>query len=857
MVGFLFLLLFGWLIFQQFQIATLTRRFDDTQQPSFLPKEHVAPPQPTPTPSVNSTSVQTAHSTIGTTEAGRPFGMPQTERQDTTLRPPQPTQVQRAVPPVPATPNPFIEWWKENTLIKIGSLIFFLGAVWFVSYAIAQGWINETLRIVLGIALGVSILTLGYWRRRHETQQYLTLTTLGAGIIIATVYIGQLLFAVFDPLMALLLLLATITYTVYVSVHENQEWLGTGAAIAALVAPLLTGLETNQADLFFVYLAFVSVSFIALTQFYTWRSIPFTLVIGVSLYQMLYYTNEAITNTTLWWFVLFFTALFFAAATRNLTKDNRSFPIDITLLGVIAVNFVSWIHVLTTQKSLIAFTAAFIVAGVGYTLYLQQRPRSVVTLYAGLASLLVLLGTSFTFDGYTLAIAFTVEVAVALIVASYLRFSNKVLSSITGFYLLPLLTALTAYNQSDWYDGILHPTGYTLYTLTIASFIVSSWFIARHKQLTHIHSGILAGLFAVITYSCYLITTSNVASALITDVDTTAVVMYLLWLLASYVLLSSSQLLQLSQAWNKAALCSFILPGLAALSSFETNAWDNSALHPHALGSYLMFASTTILALFAAWQYKTRGHQLWLFSSLIYLSYWWFFGVMLSGHVWIALLSGAMSTVVTYVSWLLLSVMLSLTIHQFRYPSVTWTVSQGVFLLPLVTALSSLEYTTWTNGFIDINAVGLYVVTTLLFLIGISYRNEYHTAPNTFPHLRTGSKLFLALAGLYSFATVWVVSQASFANDSIAVAIALFIYTVAGLACYLIAAATQQRVFKIASALLLTAVILRLILIDVWIMELLWRIVTFMGVGALFIATALLEKPSSRTATDNPLNHTP
>ena len=43
--------------------------------------------------------------------------------------------------------------------------------------------------------------------------------------------------------------------------------------------------------------------------------------------------------------------------------------------------------------------------------------------------------------------------------------------------------------------------------------------------------------------------------------------------------------------------------------------------------------------------------------------------------------------------------------------------------------------------------------------------------------------------------------------------------------------------------MLLAGVIARLGLVDVWQMELFWRIITFFGVGTLFIATALLEKP--------------
>ena len=40
---------------------------------------------------------------------------------------------------------------------------------------------------------------------------------------------------------------------------------------------------------------------------------------------------------------------------------------------------------------------------------------------------------------------------------------------------------------------------------------------------------------------------------------------------------------------------------------------------------------------------------------------------------------------------------------------------------------------------------------------------------------------------------------------------------------------------------LLAFVVLHLVLVDIWKMELLWQVVTFLGIGTMFIATALFE----------------
>ena len=75
-----------------------------------------------------------------------------------------------------------------------------------------------------------------------------------------------------------------------------------------------------------------------------------------------------------------------------------------------------------------------------------------------------------------------------------------------------------------------------------------------------------------------------------------------------------------------------------------------------------------------------------------------------------------------------------------------------------------------------------------------------------------------------------------------AVTIALFVYTVVGLVAYSIGRTQENAVYKRVGVLLLAAVVLRLGLVDVWVMETVWRIVTFLGIGLLFIGTALLER---------------
>ena len=113
--------------------------------------------------------------------------------------------IPKAVAPIPIPPPLYpgflsqepardfflVAWFREQALIKIGSVIFFLGAVWFVSYAIEQNWISPLMRIMLGLLLAGAIYVVGIWRQTVEPVQYQVLTTLGTGVFLGTVIASQ------------------------------------------------------------------------------------------------------------------------------------------------------------------------------------------------------------------------------------------------------------------------------------------------------------------------------------------------------------------------------------------------------------------------------------------------------------------------------------------------------------------------------------------------------------------------------------------------------------------------------------------------------------------------------------------
>ena len=94
----------------------------------------------------------------------------------------------------------------------------------------------------------------------------------------------------------------------------------------------------------------------------------------------------------------------------------------------------------------------------------------------------------------------------------------------------------------------------------------------------------------------------------------------------------------------------------------------------------------------------------------------------------------------------------------------------------------------------------------------------------------------------YLYLLLWLSLRAAFENNDLAAMISLVVYTIIGIATYLYGKTRERKMFLFYGAGLLGVVVLRLLLVDVWNMELTGRIITFFLIGILFISTAFLGR---------------
>jgi len=161
-----------------------------------------------------------------------------------------------------------------------------------------------------------------------------------------------------------------------------------------------------------------------------------------------------------------------------------------------------------------------------------------------------------------------------------------------------------------------------------------------------------------------------------------------------------------------------------------------------------------------------------------------------------------------------------------------------VLLIPL--SVKSLSPYLWSKGVPYEDFFVILILGLTLFGIGLFFlKRVRELGENETSSINTA---LLISGSIYLYALLWLYLKASLNYDNIAVMISLIVYTIIGIICYFSGLKYYKNSLKIYGAVMIFFVVGRLILVDIWSMEMTGRIVTFFLIGALLIATAFLGK---------------
>jgi hypothetical protein len=359
-------------------------------------------------------------------------------------------------------PNKFIEWIKEDFLVKVGGLLIIIAIGWFVSYAFANNWIGPVGRITLGLLLGVSIMSFGVWRMNHYKEQGGVFTAIGGAIIIMSLFAAREIYDFFTPASALGLMFLTVVFMALASVRYNLQSLAFATLILGSLAPVLTNSPSPDAAGLFSYLMVLTLGTLWVVYQTGWTKFTLASLLVTSLYSLPFLFDSSADQGVVMMFTFTFVGIYFIANLVSLIRrrENSSehLPTHIVTAIITAVFLFFWIESTAVQewKSLLYVTWALVFSVGAYLVYVYTANRVAFYLYGAVALGLIGIATAAELDGPALTIAFILEISLLIFVAGRLKATADTMEHLLLLMILPFALSLESLVSSDWRDAVMH-----------------------------------------------------------------------------------------------------------------------------------------------------------------------------------------------------------------------------------------------------------------------------------------------------------------------------------------------------------------------------------------------------------------
>lgn len=364
--------------------------------------------------------------------------------------------------------NRFVNWLKEDWLLKLGAMLLLIGFGWLTTYAFMNNWIGPVGRITLGIIAGAIILTVGTWRIRKYLHQGGVFLVLGSTVIILTVFAGRVVYDFFTPFSALAIMFISTVFIGLSSVKYRSGSLALSGLILAGVAPFLTKVSSADYIWMFAYLLVIVLGFIWIIAVTGKKGLAIASLIMVIVHVLGFEAYSPNYNEqTVLLFIFAFCAIFFLASIIWMTKKDATGVINndsefnsnlffagangvFLLISILSLAPENWRSIILIAWLIVFIFGTFLV----YKVLGDKKP---FITYLGVCVAFIASATATELDGSALTIAFSIEAGIITII-SYLVTKNTDLSSKVAYLMIvPIFMSFSSINTYVWQrDGILN-----------------------------------------------------------------------------------------------------------------------------------------------------------------------------------------------------------------------------------------------------------------------------------------------------------------------------------------------------------------------------------------------------------------
>ncbi len=337
----------------------------------------------------------------------------------------------------------FLEFCTTGNLVaKVGVVILFFGVAFLVRFAAEAGLLPIEYRL-MGVTAGASIMMGLGWRLRRSRPDFATAMQGGAvGVLYLTIFAAFRLYDLLPATAALALMLMVVALSGGLAVLQEQVSLAVLGTTGGFLAPVLASTGSGSHVSLFSYYLMLNVGIVGLAWFRAWRILSwlgFVFTFGVGLAWGGKFYEPALLRTTEPFLVTFF--LFYVAVpvlfARRQPAELRGYVDGSLVFGLPAVAFAMQSRLVSE----IAFGRAYSATALSL-FYLalaralwgsDEKQRPLAEAFLALGVVFLSLAIPLAFDGPAIAATWALEGA-ALVWIGFRQ--ERVLARSAGFLLL-------------------------------------------------------------------------------------------------------------------------------------------------------------------------------------------------------------------------------------------------------------------------------------------------------------------------------------------------------------------------------------------------------------------------------------
>lgn len=400
--------------------------------------------------------------------------------------------IQTPVPAYSSEPDAleiFINWFKENWLLKVGVLLILVGFGWFISYAFVHDWIGPVGRIALGFFVGSILALYGTIRMEKNSTQGKLFLVLGSALVVITSYAARLVYGYFTPVISLAIIFLVSAYISTIALQFKMKNIAVYGLVIAYLAPLLTASPVDI-KLLFSYLMIVSLASIWLASIKGWREINAIALFGFGLFSIQYLFGLNGLSAVEESFILgsifamgllyFFVSVIGAIKNQEGAEESDIFVavFDVALIIGATLSFVS------EEIQSLVLAGWMIVFAIGsFLAFTYTKKEKFFYVYSLIAILLLVVATAIELDGPALAYAYTIESAIVSIAGYLITRKIDVGYKLSILLVGPILLSLPSLVSHTWSQGIFHDDFGILFLVGVVLSGLSSFYYFSEQEL--------------------------------------------------------------------------------------------------------------------------------------------------------------------------------------------------------------------------------------------------------------------------------------------------------------------------------------------------------------------------------------